>query len=111
MNKLSSYQTPLQDLEVALDATFFKVLSEPARIDLIKVLLTLNNADVGTIASNMSQDRSVVSRHLKLMQESGLVTSAKDGKHCCYCLNGDAFVERLEAIVGVVKKATASACC
>ena len=111
MNELTHTSTPLQTLENTLDTTFFKVLSEPARIELIKHLLKLQKADIGTIASHMSQDRSVVSRHLKVMLQAGLVTSEKEGNHSTYTLNGEGFVEKLESILSIVKQATSSNCC
>jgi len=104
-------KTTLEALEQSLDTAFFKVLSEPARVELIKHLLRLQCADVGTIASHMSQDRSVISRHLKVMLQAGLVSCEKEGKHCTYCLNGTGFVERLENILAMVKQAVDSDCC
>ena len=103
--------TPLEKLEHTLDTAFFKVLSEPARIELIKHLLKLQQADIGTIASHMSQDRSVVSRHLKVMLQAGLVVSEKEGKYCTYRLNGEGFVAKLEDILTTVKLATSADCC
>jgi DNA-binding transcriptional ArsR family regulator len=111
MTKLNETTTSLLEVGKTLDTAFFKVLSEPARIDLIKHLLKLQKADVGKIASMMSQDRSVVSRHLKAMLQAGLVSCEKEGKYCSYSLNGDAFVEKLEGILSIVKKATSSNCC
>ena len=111
MNKKTRTTTPLNTLEQSLDTEFFKVLSEPARVELIKHLLKLQQADIGTIASKMSQDRSVISRHLKLMLQAGLVTIEKEGKYSTYRLNGDGFVEKLEDILNIVKLATADDCC
>jgi len=102
---------PLANLEQSLDTELFKVLSEPARIELIKHLIRSPNADIGSLASKMSQDRSVISRHLKVMAQAGLVTYQKEGKYSCYCLNGSAFVEKLENILSIVKEATNCDCC
>lgn len=100
----------LAALEKTLDTNFFKVLSEPARIELIKHLLKLQSADIATLAGKMSQDRSVVSRHLKVMLQADLVNCTKSGKHCTYTLNGDGFIEKLEIILSTVKSATADCC-
>ncbi len=102
---------PLQVLEESLDTELFKVLSEPARVELMKLLLRMPNADIGSIAARMSQDRSVVSRHLKAMLQAGLVSCRKEGKYCCYCLNGSVLIERFERILLLMKEAMANSDC
>jgi len=111
MDKTVVKPNPIQALEDSFDTELFKVLSEPARITLIKLLLRQPNADIGALAAYMSQDRSVVSRHLKAMHQAGLVTRYKSGKFACYCLNGDAFVEKLEQVLKLVRQATDCDCC
>lgn len=111
MNETTISDNPIQALEESFDTELFKVLSEPARVTLIKLLLRMPNADIGTIAKHMSQDRSVVSRHLKAMLQAGLVSRYKEGKFTCYCLNGEAFVQKLEQVLTLVKQATNCDCC
>ena len=111
MNKLEENNSPMKALEESLDTDFFKVLSEPARIELIKLLLRMPNSDIGTISSQMLQDRSVISRHLKVMMQAGLVTCQKEGKHSYYCLNGSEFIDRFEQILLNIKQATTNNCC
>lgn len=101
----------LRQLDSALDTMFFKALAEPARIELIRLLVAMPSSDVGTLAQNMSQDRSVISRHLKVMLEAGLVICVKEGKHSHYQLNGSVFVEKLEGILETVKSVTGEGCC
>lgn len=101
----------LRQLDSALDTMFFKALAEPARIELIRLLVAMPSSDVGTLAQNMSQDRSVISRHLKVMLEADLVSCVKEGKHSYYQLNGSVFVEKLEDVLETVKSVTGEGCC
>jgi DNA-binding transcriptional ArsR family regulator len=93
-----------------LNSEFLRALSEPARLELLRVLLLHGPADVATIASHLPQDRSVISRHLKVLEQAGIVESQQDGRHRIYGINGASFIETLEAILGKTKS-LASACC
>ena len=90
-------------LVAVMDSKFFKSLGEPVRIEIIRFLLLNGRADIGTIAENMPQDRSVVSRHLNLMQDVGILSGEKDGRHMFYSLNAEGFLERFNEITGLVK--------
>lgn len=85
-----------------LDSKFLKSLGEPVRVEIIRYLLLNGQVDIGTIAENMPQDRSVISRHLNLMQETGILTAEKAGRHMYYRLNADAFLERFTRITDLV---------
>jgi DNA-binding transcriptional ArsR family regulator len=93
-----------------LNSEFLRALTEPARLELLRVLLLHGPADVATIASHLPQDRSVISRHLKVLEQAGIVESQQDGRHRIYGINGGSFIETLEAILGKTKS-LASACC
>ena len=87
----------------ALDSKFFKALSEPVRIQILKYLLLNGRADISAIAAAMPQDRSVVSRHLNLMQAAGLLTSAKIGRHVYYEIDGQMFVRKLQRVLANIQ--------
>jgi DNA-binding transcriptional ArsR family regulator len=93
-----------------LNSEFLRALTEPARLELLRILLLHGPADVATIASHLPQDRSVISRHLKLLEQAGIVESQQDGRHRIYGIDGASFIETLEAILGKTKS-LASACC
>jgi len=93
-----------------LDSEFLRALTEPARLDLLKVLLIEGPADINTIAKSLPQDRSVISRHLKLMERVGIVKSTWEGRRCIYEVNGPHFIATLEGIMSEVH-ANSSLCC
>ena len=102
------------ELVEAVDSKFFKTLSEPVRVQILKFLMLNGRADIGTIAENMPQDRSVISRHLSLMQEAGVLTSQKENRYVFYEVNGQPFLEKLVDItekIGRCMKECCPDCC
>ncbi|MCU7374995.1 hypothetical protein PEC18_30230 [Paucibacter sp. O1-1] len=49
-----------------LDTAFFRALCEPARVELLAALIAKGPTDINALADAVPQDRSVVSRHLKV---------------------------------------------
>jgi DNA-binding transcriptional ArsR family regulator len=90
-------------LMAVMDSKFFKSLGEPVRVEIIRFLLLNGRADIGTIAENMPQDRSVISRHLNLMHDVGILTCTKESRHMFYSLNGTAFLEKFTTITRLVE--------
>ena len=86
-----------------MDSKFFKSMGEPVRVEIIRFLLLNGRADIGTIADNMPQDRSVISRHLTLMQDVGILNCEKENRHRFYTLNAGVFLERFMNITDLVK--------
>ncbi len=98
-----------------LDSKFFKSLGEPVRVEIIRFLLLNGRADIATISENMPQDRSVISRHLNLMQEVGILTCVKESRHMFYSINAQGFLERFSGMARLVeeclKECCGSLCC
>lgn len=93
-----------------LDTAFFKALCEPARVELISTLIRLGRSDVTAIAGEMTQDRTVVSRHLQVLGRAGLVQSTREGRHIYYELDGPAVADKLGGITDAVRR-LAPLCC
>jgi DNA-binding transcriptional ArsR family regulator len=93
-----------------LDSPVLRALAEPARLEVLRVLLLHGPADIGAIASHLPQDRSVVSRHLKTLEDAGLVRAERDGRYRRFELDGGAFIGALERILGETR-AMAAVCC
>jgi predicted transcriptional regulator len=94
----------------AMDTDFFRALCEPPRIEILKQLVLKGRSDVGTIAESMPQDRSVIARHLQLMERSGLLRAETEGRHTYYEIDGPAMVSRFEKITNLLK-GLAPLCC
>jgi DNA-binding transcriptional ArsR family regulator len=100
----------LDELVKVLDSKFLKALSEPVRIEILKFIMRNGRTDIGTIAEGMPQDRSVISRHLNLMHNVGILICEKIGRHTFYEIDGKVFLDRLENITGLVRECM-SMCC
>ena len=87
-----------------LDSKFFKSLSEPVRVQILRYLLLHGRADIGTIADDLPQDRSVISRHLNLMSEVGILDCEKVSRHMYYSINATEFLNRFSTITRLVEK-------
>jgi DNA-binding transcriptional ArsR family regulator len=97
--KAEKNQQMVDDLVQALDSKMFKALADPTRTLILKYLLLNGRSDVSTIAEHMPQDRSVISRHLTMMAEAGLLVAKKETRHRFYMLKGVAFLHEFETIV------------
>lgn len=98
------------ELVAALDSSFFRALAEPSRLALLGALVLHGPSDVGEIATRVPQERSVVSRHLKVLVEAGVLRVERDGRRRVYSVDGPAVVARFEALLGQVR-GLASVCC
>lgn len=87
-----------------LDATFFKALGEPARVSILRALILLRRADVGTLAQGMPQERSVVTRHLQVLERARLVRSQTEGRHTVYEIDGAGVLAQLKDLVTLFER-------
>ena len=94
----SNARTAAQEVASLLDTPFLRALAEPARLEVLKVLLVHGAGDVASIAAHLPQDRSVVSRHLQTLEDAGIVRSTRIGRHRHYALDGAALVSRFELL-------------
>jgi DNA-binding transcriptional ArsR family regulator len=86
-----------------LDTRFLKALTDPTRVNIVKKLILLGACDVGTIAAGLSQDRSVISRHLNTLEQARITTSRKMGRRVFYDIDGPYVVEKVTLILDVLK--------
>ncbi len=100
----------IDELVQNFDSKFFKTLSEPVRVQILRFLMLNRRSDIGTIAKHMPQDRSVISRHLNLMHTAGILNCEKETRHIFYEINGQAFIDKLEKITSQIRKCMEEYC-
>ena len=63
-----------------------KVLSHPSRF---RILCLLSHADshVGSLSERLALSQPLVSYHLKMLRQAGLVRDRRDAQRICYTLN------------------------
>lgn len=74
---------------------FFKMLSHPARIRIIGLLIQNETLDVTSLQESLGIAQSSVSNHLKLLKMQGLLTEHREGTHIYYRLKS----QRIKAVV------------
>ena len=89
----------------------FKALSDPNRISLMLQLAGCGGATVGEAARCCPVDLSVVSRHLAVLREAGIVEHEKRGKEVHYRLRADVLVTSLRAIADAIEECCATHNC
>lgn len=103
----SDSQACCQRLEQTLQPQFFKALAETNRITLVAHLAALGHpSTVSEAACCCPVDLSVVSRHLAMLREAGVVSSEKSGKEVRYSIS----CEQLAATFREIADAL-DACC
>ncbi len=89
-------------LEV-LDTKFFKALCEPVRVEIIRKLVTIGACDISTLSQGLSQDRSVISRHLATLERAQICASQKIGRRVLYDLDGPYIVKKVSTILDALE--------
>ena len=100
----------IDELIDLIDSRFFRALSEPVRVQLLKYLILNGKSDIASIAAAFPQDRSVVSRHLQTMQDVGLLCSEKVGRHVYYEIDGGTVLEKFEHIAAKIRQCLPVCC-
>lgn len=98
------------DLVAMLDEELFRALGEPARLEILRVLLAHGRSDLGAIAARVPQDVSGVSRHLAVLQANGIVRRERAGRRVFYEIDGPAVLARFESILGVLRRMVPVCC-
>ena len=100
----------VDELIDAFDSKFFKSLGEPVRVQILKFILLNGRADVGTITDHMPQHRSVISRHLNMLHEVGILTCVKEDRHVYYGMNGLDFLKKIQNFADKIEKSMVECC-
>ena len=73
-------------------------LAHPARVRILRLLVSRATCVCGEIVDELPLAQSTVSQHLKILKESGLVQGEVDGPRVCYCIDPARLAE-LKALV------------
>lgn len=100
----------LQQVNILFDHVIFKVLSQPIRIEILKILAVNGPSDIQTISANFCKHRSVISKHLKMMHEAGIVIKTQESRSTIYQVDGMGFLHQMEEVVGNLKSILLYSC-
>ncbi len=83
-------------------AARFKVLSEPMRLQILQALET-GRLSVGELAEAVGSTQPNVSKHLKILQEEGLIARRKEGNAVYYSIADPSVFELCDVVCGSLK--------
>jgi DNA-binding transcriptional ArsR family regulator len=84
------------DLELQELAKFAQVISNPARLAILKYLAETKSCISGDISDKLPLSRTTVSQHVKELRDMGLIHGEIDGLKINYCLCGSCIEEKLQ---------------
>lgn len=80
-------KTTLFDAKLQEGALFFKALSHPARLHILRYLSQIKSCITGDISEELPLGRTTVNQHLAELKKAGLIQGHVSGKKTNYCLN------------------------
>lgn len=86
------------------DFEFFRTLFDPVRSEILKFLCIHGKKNITEIAGNFTQDRSVISRHLELMNRYKILNKEKVNRVTFYEINSDYILEKFETTINTFKE-------
>jgi len=94
-------------------AKYFKALSHPARIAILKLLIQKQACICGDIVDELPLSQSTVSQHLKELKAAGLIKGEIEGAKVCYCIDENewAIASKLLNELFVSFEMSATKCC
>ena len=87
---------------VTLVAARFKVLSEPIRLQILQQLES-GQLGVTELAAAVSSTQPNVSKHLKMMQDAGLVSRKQEGNTVFYSIADESIFELCDVVCNSLK--------
>ena len=74
-------------------ASLCKALGHPTRVQIVRLLMSVDTCVCGDIVERLPLAQSTVSQHLKILKDAGLVKGEIDGPRTCYALDREALAE------------------
>ena len=94
----------VSQISEVFDSQFFKALSDSSRLAILLQLVVIgNNKTVTEIAECCPQSISVVSRHLKMLKESGILDAEKQGKEVIYRFKNKEVAQQLRVLADAIE--------
>ncbi|MGB7208526.1 MAG: metalloregulator ArsR/SmtB family transcription factor [Pyrinomonadaceae bacterium] len=88
---------------INLVAARFKVLAEPLRLQVLQQLET-GNLSVTDLANAVGTTQPNVSKHLKILQDGGLVARKQEGNTVFYSIADESVLELCDVVCGSLKE-------
>ena len=86
-------------------AVLAKALGHPARVRILRLLLSHDACYCGEIVDELPLAQATVSQHLKVLKEAGLIVGEIEGMRTCYCASRDRLAELHDLLLGLIAEA------
>lgn len=83
-------------------AAFLKVLAHPLRLRMLE-LLCQGERTVGRFVELLHVDQPIVSRHLSILRQGGLVTTCQEGLSAGYRIQNDEIIQFLAKLTELLR--------
>ena len=87
-------------------AEILKALGHPARLEIVKILMTSSSCICGDIVEVLPLAQSTVSKHLSELKKVGIIKGTITGNNICYCLD-EKIIQKIQKFVNLVQ----TSCC
>ena len=94
----------LFDETLQQQASYFKVLAHPARLQILQFLAETKTCISGDISEELPLSRTTVNQHLKELKDAGLIRGHVEGVKTNYCLDCDKVEEMKKVLSGFLDK-------
>lgn len=86
-------KTELFNENLIEQANYYKALSHPARLAILKYLAQTNSCITGDLSEHLPLGRTTVNQHIKELKNIGLIKGNIEGVKTKYCLNTEKIEE------------------
>ena len=86
---------------------FFKCLSDPTRLDILKIVLTKQNVCVCELTEHLQLSQPKISRHLALLRNLSILLDQRQGQWVYYRLNPE-LPEWAKAVLAIIAQQNTS---
>ena len=88
-------------------ARLAKALGHPARVAILRLLLTRGDCICGDLVQRLPLAQATVSQHLKVLKQAGWIEGEIDGPRVCYCAKpetGRKLVDLVQSLLGAEER-------
>lgn len=82
-------------------AEMIKTLGHPIRLCIMEVLADHNEKTVTEIYTDLEIEQAVASHHLRILKNSGVLSSSKKGKNVLYSISHDNLKEIFDLLIAI----------
>ena len=97
--------------DVNRTAELAKAFAHPARITIIKHLISVKGCIVNDLVEVVGLSQSTISQHLKELKNIGIIKGEIEGPRMCYCINEEVWNEAKQIFDEIFSSYISPNCC